>query len=552
MNSKKALPLTLLADFSGNPDGKGVIIFTAWITNSGVMVENSIAQTMRKLVNAGVSRYLRHHLTRINDFRQRPFDAQQRWWKMMVEAGRWTSYGKAYQMREIRNQSDFSKFLPIVDYEGLQPYIQRSMYGEKDVLWPGYTRWFAKSSGTTSNQSKFIPVTKDNLRNCHIKGNWDALALYYNNRPDARIFECKSLIMGGSLNHFEPYPTTRYGDISAIMIHQMPNVGKPFRTPDLETALMSEWEEKIERMARITSKEKNLVLIGGVPTWTIVLIRRIMEMTGAKDMAEVWPNLQVYFHGGVSFSPYKELFSSYFPQGIDFMEIYNATEGYFGIKDTLDRDDMLLLLDNGIYYEFLPMEEWGRDNPQAIPLEDVKKNVNYAMVISTNAGLWRYMPGDSIMFTDTRPYRFKITGRTKQFINSFGEEVMVSNTDHALVATCKATNAMVAEYTVAPCYFDLMGKGRHEWLIEFEKPPQNLIEFERLLDLNLQEVNSDYQAKRYRDMAMSNLTIQSLKPGSFIQWMRSRGKFGGQNKIPRLANHRQIVDSILDFAQANS
>lgn len=505
----------------------------------------------RKLINSLAATYLRQRIRHINYFRRYPHEVQARWWQTLAEAGRWTKYGKSYHLKEVRDYKTFTERLPIVQYEDLSPLIRRSMLGERDVLWPGQTRWFAKSSGTTGDKSKFIPVTRDNLRTCHIKGSWDTLSIYYQHNPDARLFELKSLLMGGSLSRFAEYPATRFGDISAIMIEHMPWVGRPFFTPDFDTALMSEWEQKIERMARITARERDMAMIGGVPTWTVVLIRRILELTGESDMSAVWPNLQVYIHGGVSFTPYRKVFEEFFPQGIHYHEIYNATEGYFGVQEHAGRPDLLLLLDNGMFFEFLPMSEWDKPEPQAIPLEDVRPGAHYAPVITTNTGLWRYVPGDTVMFTDTRPYRFRITGRTKQFINAFGEEVMIANTDEALARTCREMDVVVSEYTVAPTYFGVTGKGGHEWLIEFEKSPRDLHRFEQLLDAHLQTLNSDYEAKRYRDIALENLRVVAMPQGSFYNWLRRKGKYGGQHKVPRLANHRQYVEELLPYAHAN-
>lgn len=504
-----------------------------------------LLQSVRNQFNKVMAGLLRQRLQHINYYRRHPQEVQARWWQTLNEAGRWTKYGRQHHMGEIRTYREFAERMPVVQYDELKPYIRRSMLGEKDVLWPGYTRWFAKSSGTTSDKSKFIPVTSDNLRTCHIKGNWDALSIYYQHNPQARLFALKSLLMGGSLDRFPECPSSRIGDISAIMMDHMPFIGRPFFTPDIPTALMPEWEAKIERMARVTMKERDMVMIGGVPTWTIVLIRRILELTGASDMSEIWPQLQVYIHGGVSFSPYREIFRSFFPQGLDYLEIYNATEGYFGVQEHLHTPDMLLLLDNGIFYEFLPMEEWNKPHPVAIPLEGVEAGVHYAPVITTNAGLWRYVPGDTIQFTHTRPYRFRITGRTRQFINAFGEEVMVANTDEALAAACREWDAVVSEYTVAPYYFGSDGKGGHEWLIEFEKSPADSRRFALSLDNHLQRLNSDYEAKRYRDMALEPLRLTVLAPGTILNWMRRKGKFGGQHKVPRLANDRQYVDELL-------
>lgn len=504
---------------------------------------------MRKWVNKAFRWYYKQRYKGIEYFMQHPVEVQRRWLQQLLHTAKQTEWGRRYDYADLRNPEEYAHRVPIQDYESLKPFISRMMHGEKDVLWTGQINWFSKSSGTTSDKSKFIPVSSHNLKKNHIRGTWDTMTIYYHHRPDARQFEAKSVVMGGSLTPFAPYPKTMVGDVSAIMINNMPAVGRPFYTPDFETALMADFEAKIERMAHIVSKE-DVAMIGGVPTWTVVLFRRILEITGKQHMLEVWPNFQVYIHGGVSFMPYRKQFQQFFPSpSVDYLEIYNASEGYFAIQNQLDEDGMLLLLNNGVYYEFLPMEQWDAEYPEAVPLWEVKTGKNYAIVISTNSGLWRYTPGDTVMFTSTQPYKIKITGRTKQFVNAFGEEVMVENTEKALAETCQATNTIVNEYTVAPVYFEGSGKGGHEWLVEFEKPPADLEAFQHLLDLNLQRVNSDYEAKRYKNMALEELQLRSVPTGTFHKWMRARGKLGGQHKVPRLANNRRYVEEILDFIE---
>ncbi|GJM31652.1 MAG: hypothetical protein DHS20C18_06530 [Saprospiraceae bacterium] len=478
-----------------------------------------------------------------------PTAVQEEVWRELIQAARYTEWGRMYNYRKLRNPQEYAKNVPINDYDTLKPYIHRMMMGEKDVLWNGQVRWFSKSSGTTNDKSKFIPVSRENLRACHIRGTWDTMNLFYQNRKDAKQFECRSLVMGGSLVSFPEHPRTMIGDVSAIMIHNMPTIGRPFFTPDFETALLAEWEEKLERTAILCSQDPNMVMIGGVPTWTVLLLRRILEITGKQHLLEVWPDFQVYIHGGVSFTPYKKQFEAFFPSDqVSYQEIYNASEGYFAIQNDLAEDDMLLLLNNGIYYEFLPVEEWGSLHPQTVDLASVEIGKNYALVITTNSGLWRYLVGDTVTFTSVAPYKIRITGRTKQFVNAFGEEVMVENTDRALAMTCRVMDATVTEYTVAPIYFQGSGKGGHEWLIEFEKAPRDIALFKRRLDANLQKVNSDYEAKRYKSLALEQLQMRVLPKGTFHSWLRSKGKLGGQNKVPRLANHRKYVEEILDFS----
>jgi len=470
--------------------------------------------------------------------------------QQLVQAAKYTEWGRRYDYRSIRTPAQFAERVPVQDYEALKPWIRRMMLGEKDVLWNGRIRWFSKSSGTTSERSKYIPVSRQNLRQCHIRGTWDTMTFFYDQRPDARQFECKSLLMGGSLHPFPDCPSTTVGDVSAVMIHHMPFVARPFFTPDFETALLPDFEEKIERMAHVTSQERELVMIGGVPTWTVVLFRKVLELTGAAHLLEVWPQLQGYIHGGVSFTPYRRQFRKFLPSDqVSYQEIYNASEGYFAAQNDFSTQDLLLLLDNGMYFEFLPMSEWEREAPRAIPLQAVEAGKTYALVISTNAGLWRYLPGDTLTFTSVQPYKIKVSGRTKQYINAFGEEVMVENTDRALALTCEATGAEVNDYTVAPIYFRGRGKGGHQWLVEFSLPPRDPAHFAALLDENLQQVNSDYQAKRYRDLALAPLRLLALPPGTFHGWLKSKGKFGGQHKVPRLSNDRKVVEDILHYLQ---
>ncbi len=500
---------------------------------------------MRKWINTFFRWYHRNRYRRIQYFMEHPHAVQKALLSDLIKAAVPTEWGKQFHFKKIKTPEEYARIIPIQNYESLKPFIQRMMKGEKNVLWNGRVKWYSKSSGTTSDKSKFIPVTRQNLKYCHVRGGWDAMTLFYRNRPDARQFQHKSLVMGGSLHRYDAYPNSWYGDVSAIMIYHMPYSARPFYVPDFETALLEDWEEKLRRMAIIGSKEKNMVMIGGVPTWTVVLLRKILELTGKENMLEVWPNFQGYVHGGVSFTPYKKQFERFFPsEEVSYQEIYNASEGFFAVQSEFSEKDLLLLLDNGIYYEFLPMEEWNKNEPTAVPLWEVELFKNYALVISTNSGLWRYLPGDTVMFTSLCPYKIKITGRTKQFINTFGEEVMVENTDQALEATCRELNAIVNEYTVAPVYLEGNTHGRHEWLIEFEKLPVDIDLFAELLDKNLQQINSDYEAKRYKDIALARLSVQALPHGAFLNWLASKGKLGGQHKVPRLANHRKYVEEI--------
>ncbi len=508
---------------------------------------------MRKWINEGFKLYYDYVHKRTLNYLSNPEKTQANVLMELIQSARRTQWGKMHRYYQIKSPVDYRNHVPIQDYESLKPFINRMMHGEKDVLWNGQVFLYSKSSGTTSDKSKFIPISAQNLRKCHIRGSWQTMMWFYHNRQDARQFECKSLVMGGSLQAFPPYPKTIIGDVSAHMIQRMPSVGKPFYTPDFKTALISDWEEKLERMAHICAHEQNMVMIGGVPTWTVILLRRILEISGKENMMEVWPNFQGYIHGGVSFLPYKKQFEAFFPsENVSYQEIYNASEGFFAVQNDFLDHGMLLLINSGVFYEFIPIEEWGKKSPQTVFLHQVELGKQYAMVISTNSGLWRYQLGDTIMFTSVNPHKIKITGRTKQFVNAFGEEVMVENTDKALSKTCQEFDAIVTEYTVGPIYLEGTNRGGHEWLIEFKKAPENILKFSEILDKNLQLLNSDYEAKRYKDIALQSLIIQVLPKNTFHNWMRMRGKFGGQNKVPRLFNNRKYVDDLINFSSNNS
>lgn len=460
-----------------------------------------------------------------------------------------TEVGKAFGFSTIKNYADFRNQVPVRPYEEIRNQILRMMEGETNILWPGLVTWFAKSSGTTGDKSKFIPVSTEHLNHTHTRAGWYTLALLYHRKPEVRVFGDKNLVMTGSLSRTS-HPDIRYGDVSAIMRHHMPWIGRPFFTPDFKTTLMPEWEKKIEIMAHVCSKQ-NVGVFAGVPTWTLVLMRRILEISGKANMHEVWPNAAAYLHGGVGFGPYEEQFKTLFPGSeFAFQEIYNASEGYFAAQDTNDRGEGLLIFpDNGIFYEFIPEEEWGSDTPFAIPLQDVETDKPYAMVITTNGGLWRYKIGDTVTFTTKDPYRICITGRTKQYINTFGEEVMVDNTDKAIEITSRALGVMVSDYTVAPIHMSVNGRGGHHWLIEFEKSPRDPEAFAELLDQNLQQLNGDYEAKRYRGMALNRLTLTVLPNGTFRKWLHKKGKTGSQAKIPRLSNDRSYLEDILTLTE---
>jgi len=483
----------------------------------------------------------------IHNLMEKPEATQRAVFQKLISQAKNTEFGEKYDFINIKDYKTFAERVPIGDYETHKGYIKRMMNGEANILWKGSIEWFSKSSGTTSDRSKFLPVSDENLHECHIQGPKDSMTLFYKNFPNATVFNGKGLVMGGAYEHYKPHPETKYGDVSSIMIDHIPMLPKKmFYTPSMDIALMAEFEEKIEKMAQQVVHE-DVTNIGGVPTWTIVLFRRMLEITGKKNILEIWPNLQVYFHGGVSFEPYEVQFKEFLPGNqVKYFEVYNASEGYFAAQSEADADDMLLLLENGIFFEFLPMEEWNKENPKAIPLWEVEAGKNYALVITTNGGLWRYQLGDTVTFTSTKPYKIQITGRTKHFINVFGEEVMVSNTDEAIAKTSEKLDVLVRDYTVAPIFFsdDGTGKGGHEWLIEFDEVPTDLALFEKTLDEQLQAVNSDYAAKRYKDMALKQLIINQVPQGTFNGWLKSKGKYGGQNKVPRLANTRKHLEEI--------
>jgi len=503
---------------------------------------------MRIWVNRSFKEYFRLYMKRVRHYMEHPHEVQRKVLLRILDRAKHTEIGRNCRFGEIRSWGDFSSRVPVRDYELIKPFIDRMMHGEKDVLWPGRIKYFSKSSGTTSDKSKFIPVSYENLYYSHLRGARDTSAFFYDQRPNTKLLWGKNLVMGGSMSPFPDYPKTMRGDVSAILNSHAPWYSRPFLTPGPEVILMANFEEKIDRMAKALAREPMLVGIGGVPTWTVVLLRKVLELTRKDNLLEVWPNIEAYLHGGVSFLPYKEQFWEFFPsKSFTYQEVYNASEGYFAAQNDFESDDLLLMLDNNNYYEFLPMEEWESPEPKAIPLEAVEKGKVYAMVISTNGGLWRYSIGDTVTFTSVAPYKIKVTGRTKQFINAFGEELMVDNADRALVMTCEALNAVVNEYTAAPIYFERAGRGGHQWIVEFKEPPVDLERFADLLDQNLQRLNSDYEAKRFKGMALDRLSLRAVPPGTFLQWMRSRGKFGPQQKVPRLANHREYIEDVLKF-----
>lgn len=499
-------------------------------------------------INSVFSWFIKKRVHQIELFQKYPVEVQTELIHKMIQHAALTNFGLDHDFLSIKNLDEYRSAVPVRSYDQMKPYIDRMRQGEQGVLWPSKLKWFAKSSGTTSDKSKFIPVSKEALEDCHYKGGKDLLALYYAMNPSANLYNGKQLIMGGS-GEILPFARDSYsGDLSAIIIKNLPAWVELRRTPAREIALLHNWEEKIERMAHATAIE-DVALIAGVPSWTMVLIKRILEITGKKHIKEVWPNLELFMHGGVNFRPYKEQYQSMIPdEGMHYLETYNASEGFFGLQDRKDSDEMLLMLDYGIFYEFMPMEEYGKENPQTLLLDEVELNTNYALVISTNAGLWRYLIGDTIKFTSLSPHRIQVTGRTRHFINAFGEELIIENADTAIEFACRWTEAMVSDYTAAPIYMNEGNAGGHEWLVEFEKPPLNEMLFGQLLDQKLKELNTDYAAKRSYDLTLRPPMVKSLPPGTFHGWLSAKGKMGGQNKVPRLCNDRRYVDEIVVHA----
>jgi len=497
------------------------------------------------LINSVLTWMFKKRLDQIQYFMDHPVKAQKRVFNKLIDTAKSTEWGLKYGYASMTNPEEFRHNIPIQNYETLKPYIERIIQGEQGILWPSEIKWFAKSSGTTSEKSKFIPVSKETLDECHFNGGRDVLALYAKNNPATRIFTGKGLVMGGSTQINKMNEGSYFGDLSAVMMKNMPLLGQLIRTPDLSIALMDEWEAKLEKIANETIK-KNVTNMAGVPTWTLVLIEKILQKTGKDNLADVWPNLELYIHGGVSFKPYKQRFEELIKsKNMHYMETYNASEGFFGIQHDLNHPSMLLMLDYGIFYEFIPASQANANDPDVYLIGDVEMGKNYAVIISTNSGLWRYMIGDTISFTNLNPYTFIITGRVKHYINAFGEEVIVDNTDEAIARACLDEPASVRDYTVAPVYFSAGGNGAHEWIIEFSNKPENLSRFESILDQELKNLNSDYEAKRYKDIALRKPIIHIAQSGFFDTWLKSKGKLGGQHKVPRLSNDRSYMESML-------
>jgi hypothetical protein len=497
-----------------------------------------------QIINSFATWILKKRIHQMELFLKYPHEVQEELLFSLLKSAEATQIGKKYDFTSIKNYTTFSERIPIATYEDLELLIELTRKGEQNVFWPSHIKWFAKSSGTTNAKSKFIPVSAEALENCHYKASKDLLCLFLNNNEDSQLFTGKSLRLGGSKQLYEDN-NTFFGDLSAILIDNMPIWAEFSSTPSSKISLMGDWETKLPAIINETVNE-NVTSLAGVPSWMLVLLQKALETTGKSNLLEVWPNAEVYFHGGVSFEPYKEQYKKLFPKdSFKYYEIYNASEGFFAIQDQNGSDELLLMLDYGIFYEFIPMDTFGTLNQRVIRLNQVELHKNYALVITTNSGLWRYLIGDTIRFTSLNPYRIKVTGRTKHHINVFGEELMVENTDTALTKTCKAFHCEMIDYTVAPIFMKDKEKGAHEWIIEFKNPPEDIAKFSQALDENIQAVNSDYEAKRHNNMTLNPLVLNVARENLFYDWLKQQDKLGGQHKVPRLSNERTYLESLL-------
>ncbi|MDL1913746.1 MAG: GH3 auxin-responsive promoter family protein [Bergeyella sp.] len=501
----------------------------------------------RSIFNSVVNWFIKDRIDRIGNFLKEPIETQNSVLFSLLEKSKHTVYGRKHGFKDIDNLSDFQSQVPIVRYEDFEPYIERTRRGEPNVIWNGKIKQFAKSSGTTNAKSKYIPITEESLRDCHFRAGKDLISIYCNNHPKNQLFSNKNLRLGGSAELYENY-NTKYGDLSAILIDNLPFWIEITTTPSKKTSLMTEWEAKIKAIVAQVKKE-NVGSISGVPSWMLILLKKILEESNKSTIAEIWSQLEVFFHGGISFKPYKEEYRKIIGKEINFYEIYNASEGFFAMQDRCRSDELLLMLDYGIFYEFIKLQDLDKEFPRAYTLGEVEPGENYAVVISSNGGLWRYLLGDTIYFTSIAPHRLKISGRTKHFINTFGEELMIDNVEKALEKACKATQAVVREYTGAPIFMSSSSQGGHEWLIEFSKKPKKIEDFNTIFDEELQKVNSDYEAKRYKDITLKKPVIHVGKDRVFYVWMSQRGKLGGQNKVPRLSNTREYIEPLLSLNQ---
>lgn len=496
------------------------------------------------LVNSFISWRMKKRFHQIELFMKYPHETQRELLFDLLDCAKNTEWGMKYGFEDISTYEEYSSRVPLHFYEGIENDVERLRSGEQNIMWPTEIKWFAKSSGTTSSKSKFIPVSQESIEDCHFKGGKDMLSIYCNNKPDTKVFSGMSLRLGGATYSNSIDNMSHYGDVSAIIIENLPFWVEMRSVPNNRISLMEEWEEKLEAMANTTIRE-DVSSLAGVPSWMLVLARKVLEKTGKNNLHEVWPNLELYMHGGVNFGPYRQQFQELLPEStFSFLELYNASEGFFGIQDISDRDELLLMLDYGIFYEFIPMDLFDGENSPTIPLDQVVVEKSYAIVISTNSGLWRYIIGDTVRFTSINPYRIRITGRTKHFINAFGEELIIENADTAIQKACDATGAEIDNYSAAPVYMS-NSSGAHEWLVEFAHQPSDLVKFTEILDLNLKQLNSDYEAKRYKNMALQMPLVKVARKDLFYDWLKSKGKLGGQYKVPRLSNNRKHLEEML-------
>jgi hypothetical protein len=494
-------------------------------------------------LNSVISWIIKKRIYQIGLFKKYPNEVQEEVLMRMMRSAQYTEWGKMHDFKSIFSPEDFRKSAPIQRYKDVLPFIERMQNGEHNILWHNEIKWFAKSSGTTSGRSKYIPISMESLEDCHFKGGKDLLSLYFTNNPLAEAHRGKTLVVGGSKTPIKEGEDAYVGDLSAIIMDNLPIWVEMKRTPSLDVALLADWEEKLDKIARYTIADDVRVL-SGVPSWTLVLLKRILEISGKDNIREVWPNIEIFMHGGVNFAPYRQQFENIISGQMNYVESYNASEGYFGIQDRLHSNDLLLMLDYGIYYEFAPVGEWDKENPETLSLNEIEIGRQYAMIITTNGGLWRYMVGDTIVFTSKTPFRFRVSGRTSHFINAFGEELIIENAELAIEKAANVTGAIITEYTAGPVYMSDTGTGAHEWLIEFEKEPNDHHKFTTTLDLELKKLNSDYDAKRTNDYTLKLPIVKVIKKGVFYDWLKRNNKLGGQHKIPRLVNSRWLIEEL--------
>ena len=499
---------------------------------------------MLHIINRIAKTFFGSNQKNIEKMMLQPLDCQQQWFDYLIKTAVNTEWGKKYDYQSVKQYDTFNQRVPVSDYNALYPYIERMIMGEKDVLWRGLTTWFSKSSGTSGSKSKFIPMSMESLYKCNYKGGKDSVTMYLNNRPDSKLFTGKYFSLSGSWRNFDMNSKAYCGDVSAILLHFLPQWANFFKTPPKDIALLSDWNEKVEKYAQHT-RNQNVVALAGVPSWILMIIRRVLELEKVENLSVIWQNLELFMHGGVNFTPYINQYKMLIPsEKMYYQQVYNASEGYFAAQDRSNANDMLLFVDNGVFYEFIPLREFNTDNQSVMPLEQVKTGVNYVMLISTNAGLWRYVVGDVVQFTSCNPYRIIVTGRTTHFINAFGEELMVDNAENALNLACQQTNAIISEYTAAPIYLESHTKAAHEWLIEFKQQPTDIELFTDILDKELMKLNSDYEAKRSNNILLQRPVVQAIPQGTFVKWLSTREKLGGQFKVTRLSNDRKIIEEI--------